>query len=127
MILTQTESHMIRTKSIYKPKEDEDGTRILITRFYPRGIRKGHFDQWMRELAPTKELVQSYKHGKITQAQFTTRFLKQMSTDETSKQTIQTLAKLAKKTNVTLLCYEPDGEFCHRHLLENMIKSKMKT
>lgn len=116
---------MIKTKSIYKPKDDEDGLRILITRFYPRGVRKGHFDQWLRELAPTKGLLKGYKAGKIKQTQFTTRFLEQMNSDEASKQTIQTLVKLAKKSNVTLLCYEPDDEFCHRHLLEDMIKNKI--
>ncbi|MGH9997206.1 MAG: DUF488 family protein, N3 subclade, partial [Nitrososphaeraceae archaeon] len=39
---------MIKTKSIYVKKEDIDGTRILITRFYPRGIRKENFDRWYR-------------------------------------------------------------------------------
>src|SRR5574338_704863 len=103
---------MIKTKSIYKPREDGDGLRILITRFYPKGVRKDHFDQWLRELAPTKELLKGYKDGKISQAKFTTRFLEQINSDEASQQTIQTLTKLAKKTNVTLLCYEPDGDFC---------------
>src|SRR5574338_1226918 len=114
---------MIKTKSIYKPREDGDGLRILITRFYPKGVRKDHFDQWLRELAPTKELLKDYKEGKISKTQFKTRFLEQMNSDDISKQTIQTLTKLAKKSNVTLLCYEPDGEFCHRHLLQDMIES----
>src|SRR5574338_497392 len=122
---TLKESIMIKTKSIYKPKEDEDGLRILITRFYPRGVRKDHFDQWLRELAPTKELLKDYKEGKVSQTQFKTRFLKQMNSDDASMQTIQTLSKLAKKSSVTLLCYEPDEEFCHRHLLADMIKGKM--
>ena len=38
-------SEMIRTKSIYDPKEESDGIRILITRYWPRGIKKEHFDK----------------------------------------------------------------------------------
>jgi len=116
---------MIKTKSVYKPKEDEDGIRVLITRFYPRGIRKGHFDQWLRELAPTKELLKSYKMGEINQKQFTIRFLKQIKADKVSKKTIQTLTELAKETDITLLCYEPDGVFCHRHLVQDVIRTQM--
>lgn len=116
---------MIKTKSIYKPKDDEDGLRILITRFYPRGVRKGHFDQWLRELAPTKELLKGYKEGEVNQTQFTIRFLQQINSDEISRKTIQTLTELAKETNVTLLCYERDGDFCHRHLVQDVIKDQM--
>jgi len=36
---------MIKTKYIYTPKETSDGTRILIARKWPRGIRKGHFHE----------------------------------------------------------------------------------
>jgi hypothetical protein len=25
---------------------------------------------------------------------------------------------------VTLLCYEPEGEFCHRHLLKGYLENK---
>lgn len=36
-------SEMIKTKSIYDPKEENDGIRILITRYWPRGIKKRTF------------------------------------------------------------------------------------
>jgi len=45
---------LIKTKSIYDKKELSDGTRILITRYYPRGIGKEKFDRWYRELSPSK-------------------------------------------------------------------------
>jgi hypothetical protein len=31
---------IIKTKSIYDPKERSDGVRVLITRFYPRRIKR---------------------------------------------------------------------------------------
>ena len=45
---------MIKTKHIYTPKETSDGTTILIARKWPRGIRKGHFDEWYKELSPRR-------------------------------------------------------------------------
>ena len=43
---------MIKTKRIYDPKEDSDGTRILITRKWPRGQKKDRFDEWIKDLSP---------------------------------------------------------------------------
>jgi len=37
---------MIKTKSIYDSIENSDGTRILITRYWPRRIKKEKFDKW---------------------------------------------------------------------------------
>lgn len=98
--------NMIKTKSIYKPKDDSDGTRILITRFYPRGVRKEHFDEWVRELAPSAELLKGYKEGTINQEQFTVQFFSQINSNIASLEALQSISEMAKKNNITLLCYE---------------------
>ena len=56
---------MIRTKSIYAPTDQEDGLRILITRFYPRGVRRERYDVWIRSLAPSADLLKRYKNTEI--------------------------------------------------------------
>ena len=56
---------MIKTKSIYESIENSDGTRILITRYWPRGIKKEHFDRWYKDLSPSKKLLKDYKEGRI--------------------------------------------------------------
>lgn len=117
---------VIRTKSIYKPKEDSDGTRILITRYYPRGVRKDHFDEWVRELAPSAELLKGYKEGIINQEQFTTQFFSQIHSSIESLEALQSISEMARQTNVTLLCYEREGEFCHRHLVNSLVLHQME-
>lgn len=114
---------MIKTKSIYAPKKHGDGLRILITRYYPRGVKKGHFDKWMRELAPSKDLLKEYKDGQIDWKFFQSNFKKQMKKNE-SLEIIEKLVNISKQKNITLLCYEKDGDNCHRHILQNMISSK---
>ena len=49
---------MIRVKRILDQRETSDGVRVLVTRYWPRGVRKEHFDCWMRELAPSAETAQ---------------------------------------------------------------------
>ncbi|MDH5569598.1 MAG: DUF488 family protein [Nitrosopumilus sp.] len=114
---------MIRTKSIYEPKEELDDLRILITRFYPRGIKKTHFDLWKKELAPSKQLLKDYKTKKKTWEEFTESFQSELKDQKESIETIKDLKIKAKSNNITLLCYEKEGESCHRHLLKKLLEN----
>ena len=54
----------IRVKRAYEPASPEDGTRILVDRLWPRGLRKADaaVDRWLKELAPSTELRQWFGH-----------------------------------------------------------------
>lgn len=68
----------LRTKSIYDKREREDGTRVLITRFYPRGVKSEHFDRWSRELSPSRGLLRDYKLGKKSWGDFKSEFIAEL-------------------------------------------------
>lgn len=114
---------MIRTKSIYAPKEADDGRRVLVTRYYPRGIKREHFDEWIRDLAPSSHLLRLYKNGHISPREFAVRYQIEID-DDTLRQIIHDIKRYSTICNITLLCYEPEGEFCHRHILKELINSK---
>ena len=44
--------------------ENDDGIRVLITRYYPRGVKKDKFDCGIRELSPSRNLLKNYQQGK---------------------------------------------------------------
>lgn len=111
---------MIKTKSIYDEKEDSDGTRILITRYYPRGIRKENFDRWYRELSPSKSLLQNYKDGKISQNVFFQFFCKDIRDDYKKLELCKQLSMEGVNKNITLLCYEKEEIFCHRYYVKKI-------
>ena len=56
---------MIKTRCLWDRPETSDGYRILITRFWPRGKKKDIVDMWDPDLGPNKELLLSYKTGKV--------------------------------------------------------------
>ncbi len=114
---------MIKTKSIYKPKEYGDGLRVLITRYYPRGVKKTHFDRWMRDLAPSQELLRRYKNEQIHWEDFIPSFKLELQENQNSINLIKSLKAKSNYSHVTLLCYEPEGTPCHRHLLKEIIKN----
>ena len=54
----------IRVKRAYEPASPEDGTRVLVDRLWPRGLRKtdAAVDHWVKELAPSTELRHWFGH-----------------------------------------------------------------
>lgn len=114
---------MIKTKSVYQPREEEDGIRVLITRFYPRGVRKDHFDYWIRELSPSQSLLKSYKEGERNWGDFKQAFLSELRENIDSLEIIQALNQHIVNYNVTLLCYEKDGTPCHRHMVRDIVEN----
>jgi uncharacterized protein YeaO (DUF488 family) len=112
----------IKTKSIFQQPEVDDGLRILITRFYPRGIKKGNFDYWMQELSPSTELLTSYKTGICDWNTFKHSFLNQMANNIDSLEALYVLHEQSVHTDMTLLCYEKNGTPCHRHLIRDLVE-----
>jgi len=117
----------LKTKSIYEAKEKSDGVRILITRFYPRGIKKSHFDLWLRQASPKPALLKKYKSDQIDWKEFSREFRKQMRTSEESKNAIHELiGLLGREKDVTLLCYEKEGLNCHRYLVKAIVENTIR-
>ena len=116
----------VSTMSVYAPWRGDGGRRILVTRYYPRGVRRSHFDDWARELAPSRELLRGYKEGSIAWKDFIGAFLAQMRDDAEAQSALRSLRNEAKGSGggggVTLLCYEPDGAPCHRHILRRLVE-----
>jgi uncharacterized protein YeaO (DUF488 family) len=69
---------VIKTKSIYEPDEKDDGIRVLITRYYPRGIGKCKFDCWSKELSPSGNLLKNYRRDSYNWEEFKSAFLSEM-------------------------------------------------
>lgn len=113
---------MIKTKSLYDNIEDDDGTRIVITRYWPRGKkRKPPFcDIWLPDAGPDATTLRRYKSGDINWEQYTTQYIAAM---EKRPAVVVKLAKMAMKKTITLLCFEPESNpCCHRHLLKKLIE-----
>jgi len=113
----------IKTKSIYQhSEENDDRIRVLVTRFYPRRIKKDKFDYWIRELSPSGGLLKNYRQGKYNWEEFKVAFLSEMRDSKDSLEIIHALNAQNESTVITLLCYEREGEHCHRHIVKAAIE-----
>ena len=79
------------------------------------------YDEWLRDLAPSIELLNDYRKKKIDWSEYEKRYLIEM---ENKKELIKELKRRSDDGEViSLLCWERDDSFCHRRLLKNLIEN----
>ena len=112
----------IATKRIYEPADAADGTRALIMRLWPRGIRKDRVTMWRKELGPVKELLRDFLDKKIDWPTYTRRYLAGLERAE-AQEAIAEVRALAANGAVTLLCGCAAETHCHRSLLAAYVRA----
>lgn len=90
-------------KRIYDPREAKDGTRVLVMRLWPRGVKKGHADLWLKELGPRVPVLKAWKAGTISWSDFRRRYVAGLK-EPAARQQLKTLRSMAGKGRITLLC-----------------------
>ena len=110
----------VRTKRIYEPSEKSDGARVLVMRLWPRGIRKGHVDRWLKELGAPLALLREYRAGKMKWSDYRKRYLAGLKSPE-ARTALNELRTLVARRRVTLLCWCPDESRCHRGILKRRL------
>ena len=108
-------------KSVYDKPEPSDGKRILVMKFWPRGISKDKVDLWMKDLGTDKELIKKWKKGKVPWDKFAAEYRKSLKGKE---ELLRNLAEESKAGTITLLCTDRDPNRCHRSLLKAAIEEQ---
>jgi uncharacterized protein YeaO (DUF488 family) len=116
----------IKTKRWNEPAERGDGSRLLVCRYRPRGVRKDAetWDAWLPQLGPSRALLADH-YGKraepIGWAEFRRRYVAEM---DAQREAIDGLAaRAAAGETITLLCSSActDPQRCHRTLLKQLV------
>ena len=127
----------VKTKSYNDPIDDkEDGERYLIMRYWarPKSKKQLHIVDWLRDLAPSKELHRDWypkdkkNKKRISEEEYITRFNNEIMKNQNALRLLTMLLDKAidnkeNKKTITLLCIENEGQFCHRHIVKQMIEN----
>ena len=117
---------IIKTKRWNDPADPDDGLRLLICRYRPRGVSKSDetWEAWEPNLGPSKELLAAFRTTSASPlgwAQYRQRYLAEM---REQKPLIESLAARVKEgQTITLLCSSTcvRESRCHRSLLAELI------
>jgi uncharacterized protein YeaO (DUF488 family) len=122
----------LKTKRWDDPEEPDDGRRILICRYRPRGLKKEleNWHAWYPELGPSPALHSAAyaKNGiSISWEIYTRRYQIEMKNPAAQARIAELVAQLKAGQTLTLLCSSAcvRESRCHRSLLAEMIEEAM--
>lgn len=110
----------VQVKRAYEAPAQDDGTRILIDRLWPRGVKKEALalDQWDKELAPSTELRQWFGHEPALWVEFQRRYAEELHARGPA---LDALRALARKGHITLVYGAHDEEHNNAVALRAML------
>lgn len=113
----------INIKRVYDDKSNDDGYRVFIDRLWPRGVKKedAHFDEWLKDLAPTTELRKWFDHDPERFDEFLKRYKKEL---ENNKDELDKLRNKAKSQKITLLFAAKDREMNNAVVVKEVLEGK---
>ena len=113
----------IRIRRVYEEPAPADGTRVLVDRIWPRGLRKdaAALDDWVRDVAPSTELREWYGHDPARFGEFRRRYLDELS-QVGHRAALGRLRALASAGPVTLLTATRDLEHSQAAVLAQILR-----
>lgn len=94
----------IRTKRAQDTATEDDGTRVLVDRYWPRGVHReqARVDEWIGELAPSPALTAWFGHRVERWEEFKLRYFQELSTSS-RQEAIERLRIRAGSGSLTLI------------------------
>jgi uncharacterized protein YeaO (DUF488 family) len=92
-------------------------------RLWPRGVRKGAVDLWLKELGAGLDNLRAWKAGQVEWPEMKRRYLAGLESPPASIE-LARLRTLAAQQPVTLLCSCADESRCHRTVLQSVLTSR---
>ena len=109
-----------RIKRIYAPPSPSDGTRVLVDRLWPRGVKKeeARLNFWMKNVAPSSPLRLWFGHVPERFAEFRRKYRTELS----GNPDVRELRRMGKGKRVTLLYAARDPQINHATVLLRILE-----
>jgi len=128
----------IRVVRLGTPRHADEGLRVGTVRRPPRGVPKARFasddwyDVWYPNLSPTPDLMKfalsthddpDSAESRRNWGTFTRLFRREMAAPDAAR-TLDLLAALSHRTNLSVGCYCEDEARCHRSVLRELLAER---
>lgn len=115
----------IHMKRVYDEPAKADGTRVLVDRIWPRGVRKDEaaIDEWLKEIAPSTELRKWFGHSPERWEEFRRRYEAELAENEDA---VERLLDLCRKGDVTLVYAARDDEHSNARVIKELLERRLR-
>jgi uncharacterized protein YeaO (DUF488 family) len=119
------EAMMIQTKRVYESAGAHDGTRYLVERLWPRGMKKEalKMDGWLKSVAPSDELRRWFNHDPAKWVEFQRRYRAELNRQ---REAWEPIMQVARRGTVTLLYSAHDEEHNNAVALKKYLERRLK-
>lgn len=110
----------VSLKRAYEKPSSDDGTRVLVDRLWPRGVRKekARIDVWLKEVAPSTQLRKWFGHDPEKWPEFQKRYRAELK----GSAALAELRKLARQGHVTLVYGAKDKDHNDAVVLAKLLR-----
>ncbi|HET9648160.1 MAG TPA: DUF488 family protein, partial [Microlunatus sp.] len=114
----------VQVRRVYEEPAENDGTRVLVDRIWPRGLTKAKasLDEWCKAVAPSTDLRTWYGHDPAKFAEFARRYRIELHEAERA-QALLHLRDLAADRRVTLLTGTKDPDISEAAVLAAILNT----
>lgn len=112
---------MIQLERAYDAPGKGDGTRFLVERLWPRGVKKEslHIKEWLKDVAPSTELRKWFSHDPAKWDEFRRRYFAEL---KENPEAWKPILEAEHKGTVTLIYSSHDTEHNNAVALQEFLK-----
>lgn len=119
-----TQEATLKLKRVYEAQEKSDGTRFLVERLWPRGMKKAQLklDAWLKDVAPSDSLRRWFGHDPLKWNEFQKRYWAELNDNLVAWKPI---LEATKQGSVTLLYSSRDTEHNNAVVLKSFLEERI--
>jgi len=113
----------VRVRRVYDVPSPDDGTRVLVDRVWPRGLRKdaARLDEWAKDVAPSTGLRTWYQHDPAKFTEFRRRYAAELA-GPGSRDALARLRAKAESGPLTLLTATKEVDLSQAAVLADLMR-----
>ncbi len=117
---------MIKIRRVFDKFALNNETRVLVDRFWPRGIKKSSrkIDLWLKNIGPSNELRKWFSHDPKKWMEFKRRYKEEL---KTNKDLLKLLRLARMDDNVVLVYSSRDEKHNNAVVLLQIVEKKLKS
>ncbi len=116
----------VRVVRVYEdPGRKRGEYRVLVDRLWPRGLSKGtvHYDEWLKQAAPSTDLRRWYGHEPERFAEFSRRYRRELKTSAAAD-AVEHLREVAGRRRLLLLTATREVEHSGAAVLRGVVETR---
>ena len=113
----------IRLKRAYEKPESRDGTRVLVDKLWPRGVKKedARIDAWLKEIAPGDDLRKWFGHDPDKWNEFNKRYTHELNDNQ---EAVRKLREIVDRGRTTFVYGAKDEEHNNAVVLKHFMEEE---